>query len=399
MGPTIIQTSKVLVLDLGKDAKEPVLTADGDLDYICAPFAFKLVHSAEKVMDPVTKKLTMCTEAEDYVWLYERLYKKTVQKRGEKPYDIIIQDPENIRYYPDMAHRPTSIRFKEIKIKETLGVLYSADYKVSAKSKLFEVCTNIWIERKNYEGYDDWIEKFVEQGLSDNIFRLAHNTRGLKVDYKLPSSTDMIVDPTKGWLYDSKRRDHILCDPRSGRPVLNEDDEFIWAYDLNKRKPKPTRTASTPVNGSISAPKMQQKKPESKDSDDKQSEGRRREIKPHSQGSSRDKLPSQRTSGERTSSQGDSKARPLRQGGSRDKLPSQSDSKNIPPKRSDSSDKISRKSDSKVVPSKQSDSRDKLTKQNDTRKSSEKESSDGRTTSGSGPTTKRSVAGRSQTFS
>ncbi|KAF7886559.1 uncharacterized protein EAF01_011237 [Botrytis porri] len=398
MGPTIIQTSKVVVLDLGEDAKKPVFTEDDELVEICAPFAFKFVHSAERVRDPVTKKVTMCTEAEDYVWFYERLYKKRVQKRGEKPYDIIVKDLENIRYYPDMAHRPTSVRFNEIKIKETLGVLYSADYKVSAKSKLFEVCTNIRIERKNYKGYEDWIEKFAEQGLDDNIFSLAHNTRGLKVDYKLPSSTDMITDPTKGWLYDSKRKDHILCRPTSGKPVLNEDDEFIWLCDLNKRKPKPTRTVSAPVNGSTSPPKVLQKKSESKDFDNRQTEGKHREIKPHSQGSSKDKLSSQISSEERILSQRDSKVRPLGQGGSRDKLPSQSDSNNIPPKRSDYCDKISCKSDLKVVPSKQSDCRDKISKQSDVRKSPEKKYPARKTTSGSEFTTKRPVAGRSQTF-
>ncbi|TGO27584.1 hypothetical protein BPAE_0040g00650 [Botrytis paeoniae] len=398
MGPTIIQTSKVLVLDLGEDAKKPVFTEDGELVEICAPFAFKLVHSAERVRDPVTKKVTLCTEAEDYVWFYECLEEQPGQKRGKKASVIRSRDPENIRYYADMAHRPTRVRFNEIRIKETLGVLYSTDNEVSAKLKLFEVCSKIRINKRTYTGYDSWISGFAKQGLRDDIFRLSHEIRGLNVDFKLPSSTDVIADPTKGWLYDSKRKDHMLCCPVSGRPVLNEDDEFIWAYDLNKKKLKPIRTASAPVNGSISAPKVLQKNPESKDSDTRQTEGKRREIKPHSQGSSKDKLPSQSSSGERISSQRDSKVIPLRQGGSRDKLPSQSDSKNIPPKRSDPSDKISRKCDFKVVPSKQSDSRDKLPKRSDTRKPSEKKSPDGKTTSGSGSTAKRPVAGRSQIF-
>ncbi|KAF5867687.1 uncharacterized protein Bfra_010656 [Botrytis fragariae] len=396
MGPTIIETSKVLVLDLGKHAIEPVLTVDDELVEICAPFAFKLVHSAERVRDPVTNEVTMCTEAEDYVWFYECLKEQPGQKRGKKASVIRSRDTENIRYYADMAHRPIRVRFNEIRIKETLGVLYSTDNEVSAKLKLFEVCSKIRINKKTYTGYDSWISGFAKQGLRDDIFRLAHEIRGLNVDFKLPSSTDVIVDPTKGWLYDSKRKDHMLCCPTSGRPVLNEEDEFIWAYDLNKRKPKPTRTASAPVNGSMSAPKVLQKNPESRDSDTSKTEGKRGEIKPHSQGSSKDKLPRQSSSGERVSRKRDSKVRPLRQPGFRDKLPSQSDSKNIPPKRSDSSDKISRKSDSKVAPSKQSDFRDKLTKHSDVKNSSEKKSSDGRTTGG--PTTKRPVADRSQTF-
>ncbi|KAF7853083.1 uncharacterized protein EAF02_012026 [Botrytis sinoallii] len=350
MGPTIIQTSKVLLLDLGEDATKPIYK-DGKLVEVCAPFAFRLVHSAEEKRDPVTKELTIFTEPDDYVWFYEQLYEDTDRKR---PHDTIIKRSKNIRYCPDLAHRPTSMRFKESESEKTLGVLYSADYRVSAKSKLFEICTNICLERKNYKGYNDWIEMFAEQGLSENIFRLAHHTRDLKVDYKLPSSTDRIVDPAKGWLYDSKRGDHILCCPASGKPVLNREDEFIWAHDLNKRKPKPARTVSAPANGSMSTPKVLQKNQESKDSDTRQTERKRREINPPSQGSSRDKLPIQRTSGERTSSQGDSKARPLRQGGSRDKLPSQSSSITMPAKRSDSGDKTSHKSDSKVIPPKRS---------------------------------------------
>ncbi|TGO14828.1 hypothetical protein BTUL_0048g00690 [Botrytis tulipae] len=392
MEPTIIQTSKVVVLDLGKHAIEPVLTEDGKLIKICAPFAFKLVHSAERVRDSVTNKVTMCTESDDHVWFYECLKEKPVQKREKKAPAIRYQDPEYISYYADMAHRPTSVRSNEIRIKETLGVLYSTDNKTSAKLKLFEACTKIRINRKNYTGYDSWISGFAKQALREDIFRLAHEIRGFNVDFKLPSSTDVIVDPTKGWLYDSKRKDHLLCCPVSGRPVLTGDDEFIWAYDLNKRKPKPTRTVSEPVNGSISVPKVLQKNPESKDSDGRQTEGKRREIKPP-QGSSRDKLLSQLTSGEGTSSKGDSKARPLRQGGSGDKVPTQSSSRIIPPKRSDSSDKSSR-----VVPSKQSDHRDNLPKRSDTRKPSEKKCPDGKSTSKSGSTTIRPVSGRSQTF-
>ncbi|TGO41216.1 hypothetical protein BHYA_0025g00680 [Botrytis hyacinthi] len=378
MGPTIIQTSKVLVLDLGKHAIEPVLTEDGKLLKICAPFAFKLVHSAEIVRDSVTNEVTMCTESDDYVWFYECLKEKPVPKREKKAPAIRYQDPEYISYYADMAHRPTSVQFNEIRIKETLGVLYSTDNKISAKLKLFEACTKIRISRKTYTGYGSWISGFAKQGLRDDIFRLAHEIRGLNVDFKLPSSTDVIVDPTKGWLYDSKRKDHLLCCPVSGRPVLTEDEEFIWAYDLNKRKPKPTRTVSEPINGPSSAPKVLQRNPEIKDSDTRQTGGKRREIKPPGQVSSRNKLPSQRNSGEKTSSQGDSKARPLRQGGSRDKLPSQGSSK--------------------TTPSKQSDSRENPPKRSDTRNPLEKKSPDRKTTIESGSTTKRPVAGRSQTF-
>ncbi|THV46762.1 hypothetical protein BGAL_0362g00120 [Botrytis galanthina] len=367
MEPTIIQTSKVLVLDLGKHAIEPILR-DGKLIKICAPFAFKLVHSAERVRDSVTNEVTMCTESDDYVWFYECLEEKFVQNREKKTTAIRYQDPEYISYYADMAHRPTSVRFNEIRVKETLGVLYSTDNKISAKLKLFEACTKIRINRKTYTGYDSWISGFAKQGLRDNIFRLAHEIRGLNVDFKLPSSTDVIVDPTKGWLYDSKRKDHLLCCPVSGRPVLTEGNEFIWAYDLNKRKPKPTRTVSEPINGSTRTPKVLQKKPERKDSDTRRAEGKRREIKPPGQVSSRDKLPSQRTSGEGTSSQGDSKARTLRQGGSGDKIPSQSSPRTIPPKRSDS------------------------------RMPLEKKYPNRKPTIESGSTTKKPVAGRSQTF-
>ncbi|KAF7950632.1 uncharacterized protein EAE97_002184 [Botrytis byssoidea] len=393
MEATIIQTSKVVLLELGERAIEPVLTEDGKLIKICAPFAFKLVHSAEKVTDPVTNKVTMCTESDDYIWFYECLKEMSDQKGGKKAPAIRYQDPDYISYYADMAHRPTSVRSNEIITKETLGVLYSTDSKTSAKLKLFEACTKIRIKRKKDIGYDSWISGFATQALREDIFRLAHEIRGLNVDFKLPSSTDVIVDPTKGWLYDSKRKDHLLCCPASGRPVLTEDDEFIWANDLNKRKPKPTRTVSEPVNGSTSAPKVLQRSLKSKDSDGRQTEGKRREIKPPGQDSSRDKLSSQRTSGEGTSSQGHSKPRPLRQSGSGDKLPSQSSSKTIPHKRNDSSYKSSR-----VVPSKQSDPRDKLHKQSDARRPLEKKAPNRKTTNEPGSTTKRPVAGRSQTF-
>ncbi|KAF7895910.1 hypothetical protein EAF00_005925 [Botryotinia globosa] len=252
----------------------------------------------------------MCTESDDYVWFYECLKEKPVQKREKKAPAIRYQDPEYISYYADMAHRPTGVRSNEIRIKETMGGSY---------------------ER--------------------------------------------------------------LCCPATGRPVLTEDDEFIWAYDLNKRKQKPTRTVSDPVNGSISAPKVLQKNPESKDSDGRQTEGKHREINPPGQGSYRDKLPSQCTSGEGTSSKGKFQGETSQTGWFRDKLPTQSSSKIIPPKRSDSNDKSST-----VVPSKQSDHRDNLPKRSDARKPSEKKSPDGKSTSKSGSTTIRPVAGRSQTF-
>ncbi|ATZ54722.1 hypothetical protein BCIN_11g00670 [Botrytis cinerea B05.10] len=389
MASTIIQTSKVLVLDLGEHATKRVLTEDDKLVEISAPFAFKLVHSAEKVKDPVTRKVTMCTEAVDYVWFYECLKERKVQERGKKASVIRSKDPDNISYYADMTHRPICVRLNEIKIKKTLGVLYSTDYKVSAILKIFEICSNICINRKGYKGYDDWIKRFAEQGLRDNIFRLAHEIRGLELDFKLPSSTDMIVDPAEGWLYDSKGKDHMLCCLKSGEPVLNKDDEFVWAYDLKKRKPKPTIKASAPVNEPESAPKAPPKKPRSRDLDNKQSERRRHEIEPPSQDSSREKLPSQRSFVEGIPSQGDSKIRPPKQGGSRDKIPSQRSSDVTPGKRNDPSDKNSAKTDPKVVSQ----------KRNDISKSLEKKPSTKRTTSESRSTTKKPVAGRLQASS
>ncbi|KAM0126914.1 hypothetical protein ACHAO1_009834 [Botrytis cinerea] len=367
MASTIIQTSKVLVLDLGEHATKRVLTEDDKLVEISAPFAFKLVHSAEKVKDPVTRKVTICTEAVDYVWFYECLKERKVQERGKKASVIRSKDPDNIHYYADMTHRPTCVRLNEIKIKKTLGVLYSTDYKVSAKLKLFEICSNICINRKGYKGYDDWIKRFAEQGLRYNIFRLAHEIRGLELDFKLPSSTDIIVDPAEGWLYDSKRKDHMLCCLKSGEPVLNKDDEFVWAYDLKKRKPKPTIKASAPVNEPESAPKAPPKKPRSRDLDNKH----------------------QRSFVEGIPSQGDSKVRPPKQGGSRDKIPSQRSSEVTPGKRNDPSDKNSAKTDPKVVSQ----------KRNDISKSLEKKPSTRRTTSESRSTTKKPVAGRLQASS
>ncbi|CAD6446467.1 8957e3a2-879f-47e8-b8fc-b6404ee69645-CDS [Sclerotinia trifoliorum] len=98
------------------------------------------------------------------------------------------------------------------------------------------------MERSEYQ-YKKWINFCLKNADRANIFKHAHETTSLRVENKIPNPHQRILDPTQGWLYDYNRRDHILCCPKSGRPVFDEYGRFTWALDL---KPKPKRTVSAP---------------------------------------------------------------------------------------------------------------------------------------------------------
>ncbi|ESZ91060.1 hypothetical protein SBOR_8554 [Sclerotinia borealis F-4128] len=247
-------TSVVRLIYLGEDVASPKL-ADPN-DDICASFAFKFVHSTAIVKDQSSTKVTHYGESDDYVFLTEATKEQKLKERGKKDQTIRIQDPKEVHFRPWLTRRPCRVPFGKLKDIETLGVLYTTGLKVSAKAKFLQIIAITMVERSKYN-YQKWLNICLKRADDANIFKHAHETRSLKVDFKIPAPDERILDPTKGWLYDSTREDHILCCPKSGRPVFDKNGKLSWALDL---KPKPRRTISLPE----SVPKKQEKKQETK---------------------------------------------------------------------------------------------------------------------------------------
>ncbi|KAJ8061323.1 hypothetical protein OCU04_010386 [Sclerotinia nivalis] len=220
-------TSAVHLIYLGDDVASPRLK--DPRDEICAPFAFKFVHNTSIVKDSSTKSAHY-GEPNDYVFLTEVTREKIVREKGGKDQIMRIQDRNTVRFHLSISRRPRRIPSGKLNGTEILGVLYTDDLKVSAKATFLQICAGIKMERSD-----------------------------LKVETKIPSPGQRILDPTEGWLYDCNRRDHILCCPKSGRPVFDKYGRFTWALDL---KPKPKRTVSAPE--SVQKKQEKEKKPEKK---------------------------------------------------------------------------------------------------------------------------------------
>lgn len=249
-------TSVVHLIRLGQDVTSPELANDNDA--ICAPFVFKLVHSTAIVKDPSSKIVTHYRESDDYICLTEVTKERKVKEKGKKDQITKVQDSREVRFNPCLTWCPTRISSRKLKEAETeiLGVLYTSDLTTSAKARFLQVCVEMKMQRSKYNA-DRWINHCLRLADKANIFKHAHETNILKVNARIPTPDQKILDPTQGWLYDSTRRDHILCCPQSGRPVFDTRGNFSWALSF---RPKPTKTVSLPEK----TPKRQEEKPAKK---------------------------------------------------------------------------------------------------------------------------------------
>ncbi|KAF7860815.1 hypothetical protein EAF04_008333 [Stromatinia cepivora] len=187
-------TSAVHLIYLGGDVAWPNLK--DSRDEICAPFAFKFVHNTSIVKDSSTKEAHY-GEPDDYVFLTEVTRERIVKEKGQKDQIRRIQDRNIVRFHPSISRRPRRIPSGKLVGTEILGVLYTDDIKVFAKATFLQICTSMKMERSEYH-YEKWINFCLKKVDRANIFKHAHETRSLKVETKIQSPDQRILDPTEG---------------------------------------------------------------------------------------------------------------------------------------------------------------------------------------------------------